>query len=110
MRHYHPNEPVFHAGDSADFMFFVAAGEINIVTEVTIPTNDRPFWIPSFIPLKSGKKEPISKTVRLSVIGQAGIAGEVNFFVGAPRYYGAISATETLCYIITRFDIGLSTR
>ncbi len=103
MRHYHPGEAVFHAGDSPDFMFFVAAGEINIVTEVALPTTDRPFWIPSFIPLKQAPTVTAKKEVRLSVIGQAGIAGEVNFFVGAPRYYGAISATETLCYIITRF-------
>ncbi len=100
MKHYQPQDVVFSPGDAPETMYFLATGAFDIVTEVAHPTSERPFWIPSFIPYNAAAAAP--KRVRLSVIGQAGIAGEVNFFVGAPRYYGAVASAETLCYVLTR--------
>ena len=100
LKHYQAHDVVFSPGDAPETMFFLATGAIEIVTEVAHPTSERPFWIPAFIPYAARAQVP--KRVRLSVIGQAGIAGEVNFFVGAPRHYYAIASAETLTYVLTR--------
>jgi CRP-like cAMP-binding protein len=92
---------LFRPGDVADEVYFLASGEVELTHELINPNpSKRPAWLPSFI--KGFNDEPASKIVRLCTISQAGIVGEVNFFVDGRRWFTATAVSETTVYVLTR--------
>ena len=61
----------------------------------------RPKWLPGFI-RKSFMDEESTRVVRLCSISDAGILGEVNFFVNESRWFSAPSVTPTTFYVLTK--------